>query len=59
VAHARGDETETPRFDRPRFGLDLEPAFRLGAVGGALDVDSAPGRGTRVTGVVPLATAAR
>ena len=27
---------------------------RLGAIGGQLEVDSAPGRGTRVVGVVPL-----
>ena len=30
---------------------------RLGAVGGTLQVDSAPGRGTRVAGVLPLTDA--
>ncbi|HKH25040.1 MAG TPA: ATP-binding protein, partial [Acidimicrobiales bacterium] len=27
---------------------------RVGAIGGTLEVDSAPGRGTRVSGVVPI-----
>jgi signal transduction histidine kinase len=27
---------------------------RLGAIGGTVEVDSAPGRGTRVSGVVPV-----
>jgi signal transduction histidine kinase len=33
-------------------------ADRLGAFGGRLRVDSAPGRGTRITGTVPVAAAA-
>jgi signal transduction histidine kinase len=40
-------------------GRDLGAGFanmhdRLGALGGTLRVESAPGRGTRVTGVVPV-----
>jgi signal transduction histidine kinase len=40
-------------------GADMGAGFtnmhdRLGALGGTLRVESAPGRGTRVTGVVPL-----
>jgi chemotaxis protein histidine kinase CheA len=33
-------------------------ADRIGAVGGHLTVDSEPGKGTRVTGWVPLSLAA-
>jgi signal transduction histidine kinase len=32
-------------------------ADRMGAFGGRLGVDSAPGRGTRVTGTVPVPAA--
>jgi signal transduction histidine kinase len=40
------------------FGAGLlNMADRLGAFGGCLRVDSAPGRGTRVTGTVPVAVA--
>jgi signal transduction histidine kinase len=44
-------------FDAARRGLGagfLNMADRLGALGGSLRVDSAPGRGTRVTGTVPV-----
>lgn len=37
----------------------LNMADRLGAFGGRLRVDSAPGRGTRVTGMVCVAAGAR
>jgi signal transduction histidine kinase len=39
---------------RPGRGL-VNIAERLEAVGGALDVVSSPGRGTAVTGSIPLA----
>ena len=45
-------------FDAAGRGLGagfLNMADRLGAFGGRLRVDSAPGRGTRVTGTVPVA----
>jgi signal transduction histidine kinase len=44
-------------FDAAGRGLGaglLNMADRLGAFGGRLRVDSAPGQGTRVTGTVPL-----
>jgi len=44
-------------FDASRRGLGaglLNMADRIGAFGGHLRVDSAPGQGTRVTGTVPL-----
>jgi signal transduction histidine kinase len=44
-------------FDAARRGLGagfLNMADRLAAFGGSLRVDSAPGRGTRVTGTVPV-----
>ena len=47
-------------FDAGSHGLGagfLNMADRLGAFGGGLRVDSAPGRGTRVTGTVPVTAA--
>jgi signal transduction histidine kinase len=47
-------------FDSQGSGLGagfLNTADRLGALAGSLRVESAPGRGTRVTGTVPLAPA--
>jgi signal transduction histidine kinase len=44
-------------FDPQKRGLGagfVNMSDRLGAVGGTLRVDSAPGRGTRVTGAFPL-----
>lgn len=44
-----------------RAGMAVSAGFtnmldRLGALGGTLRVESAPGRGTRVTGAVPVAS---
>ena len=50
-----------PGFDAaavPAGGGLQNMADRIGAVGGSLTVDSEPGKGTRVTGWVPLALAA-
>jgi signal transduction histidine kinase len=38
----------------PRGAGLTSMADRLGAIGGSLSIDSAPGRGTRVTGAIPL-----
>jgi signal transduction histidine kinase len=48
-------------FDTAARGIGaglLNMADRLGAFGGHLRIDSAPGRGTRVTGLVPVAASA-
>jgi signal transduction histidine kinase len=37
---------------RPRLRQNMSD--RVGAIGGTLEVDSAPGQGTRVSGVVPI-----
>jgi signal transduction histidine kinase len=54
------------RFDISDDGAGFDPATtpggsgltnmrdRIGAVGGTLEIDSAPGRGTRVTGMIPI-----
>jgi signal transduction histidine kinase len=47
-------------FDAAGCGLGagfLNMADRLGAFGGRLQVDSAPGQGTRITGTIPVAGA--
>lgn len=49
-------------FDSGDQGLGagfLNMSDRLGALGGSLHVDSAPGRGTKVAGIIPLMAGAR
>jgi signal transduction histidine kinase len=59
------------RFSIEDDGIGFDPATdprgagltnlgdRLAAVGGGLDIDSQPGRGTRIAGDLPAAPAAR
>ena len=51
----RGFNTGRPRTDRDgrHFGLEMMER-RVAETGGSLEVDSAPGRGTRITARLPI-----
>jgi signal transduction histidine kinase len=65
--HVGSDGRDVVRFDVADDGAGFDPAGsagrghgfvnmsdRLGAIGGTVEVDSAPGRGTRVSGTMPV-----